>query len=1177
MEVQNMEVQITENKENKKVFFKTKDTIPNNMVINQEMPSQSIERKELRKKKQVFLLFGSPYSGKTTMGREVEKLVPDVHYASSGEHYRKNGSTKMDLNAFLEECLSSPKSVLLLDFIKRGADDLEALSRFDHLLEVECVIHLTCRTPEFLIFNRKREREGRNDMSQERIRSFFERSWKMLRDISSYGIDIVPLSLEYQHDELTPPTSKSITMTVNECRKLISLPSSSSHHAVLSKNKRDTLIAEMYDLLQCSGDYKASFQMPCSFLSVNDVDFVFYSDRYVFTEKADGKRMWLMRTSGNVFGIDRKHSVVQFNDEGYKLPHNSLIDGELMEDGRFLCFDCLILEKERVWTIPSIMERFEKLKRALPKYNRIQMKKYREIGDIAILHNSQSKFATDGLIFVPKYCHYCFGYDDLCFKWKPRELLTADMMVENELWECRFEDNEWVKYRQRHDKMTANSKALIQEMEALHRSRSLMTQAELTSYGLQSLKNQEKREFECRFVEHPLRVSFDMKMVEREVEKKNLLISEETKGLRVVTYADNADNTQFINSVRGIVIDSDDKIVSTNVVRFFEKRNFDESENVIASLKLDGSFITFFLHQDELVVCSKRRMDSEQSIWARAYLEGKNVKEKLHKGWNYMAEAMYANNFVTVPHNFNDVVLLSAFDENGKEINPRMIPDIAKSLNLLYTPQFDGPLRHFLHFSEKQKSRAKNTLTNEGMVCLFEDGRRMKIIDPNFKHVAQLSQEVFPLGVWNRMRLGSLESLKRGLICSPHHLVQIENIEKHIESRFNEIITGIKGQSYDISLQYFGNSDKLDGLLNHSFARAGLLNIPGYSYNIRTDIETVEKPESLILEDEIDTTFDSILCSHQKENLKHPNQQEDTYYCTECHKEKNHYLPRTLSRYVKKFENKRNEIVANLLASMCLYQHWREEFVISCNTIFEEIHELVNIPLVTSLFLKRLRESDVLENEGMYDDNVKRCIMLIVVRSVISYPRAMLYVLENEYPMILAMVTEALEAPNGCLTEKHCQFLDICLRELNMGCSLSRTKCSIIPTTYYWHETLKTNLRLFVLDMIKPVSPFTEFDSTITTIYRQTYAKGWKNSALDDGYNFSLARDSLLIVFRNLDIQTLATCRQVCKRWNQWIVGFDSTTAFKQKLNVVQEQKRKEEEEARKAAQSRGRRGSFDD
>jgi hypothetical protein len=41
------------------------------------------------------------------------------------------------------------------------------------------------------------------------------------------------------------------------------------------------------------------------------------------------------------------------------------------------------------------------------------------------------------------------------------------------------------------------------------------------------------------------------------------------------------------------------------------------NEIVTATPKLDGSMVVFFLYEDQVVVTTKRRMDSEQALWAK--------------------------------------------------------------------------------------------------------------------------------------------------------------------------------------------------------------------------------------------------------------------------------------------------------------------------------------------------------------------------------------------------------------------------------------------------------------------------------------------------------------------------------------------------------------------------------
>ena len=127
----------------------------------------------------------------------------------------------------------------------------------------------------------------------------------------------------------------------------------------------------------------------------------------------------------------------------------------------------------------------------------------------------------------------------------------------------------------------------------------------------------------------------------------------------------------FTVIARGLMIDAKDgRIVATPFPKFFnvgERRGDVPDLPFEAFEKLDGSLIIVFHHAGRWLAATKGAFDSEQAVWAQGRLNGADLST-LTPGTTYLFEAVYPENRIVVRYPKPALVLLAAYDGEGREL-----------------------------------------------------------------------------------------------------------------------------------------------------------------------------------------------------------------------------------------------------------------------------------------------------------------------------------------------------------------------------------------------------------------------------------------------------------------------------------------------------------------------------
>eukprot|EP00966_Prymnesium_polylepis_P303224 7004233-Prymnesium_polylepis.1 len=164
---------------------------------------------------------------------------------------------------------------------------------------------------------------------------------------------------------------------------------------------------------------------------------------------------------------------------------------------------------------------------------------------------------------------------------------------------------------------------------------------------------------------------------------------------------------------RGLVISSD-AVVAAPFCRFDHHdvlTLIDPDEMVQATEKLDGSLIIAFMWEGRIVTCTKRRADSEQSMWARAWLQKQGLTDRMVAGDTYLFEAVYHESAVVCEYLRDECVLIAMRDSSGVEAEYKELVMEAKRLGVPIVKMIHGRASEFI-----AEASAAADLSSEGWV-----------------------------------------------------------------------------------------------------------------------------------------------------------------------------------------------------------------------------------------------------------------------------------------------------------------------------------------------------------------------------------------------------------------------------------------------------------------------------
>ncbi|KAK3275520.1 hypothetical protein CYMTET_16352 [Cymbomonas tetramitiformis] len=437
-----------------------------------------------------------------------------------------------------------------------------------------------------------------------------------------------------------------------------------------------------------------------------------------------------------------------------------------------------------------------------------------------------SWYPADGLVFTPSTAGYSLGQAELLLRWQPLQHVCVDKFLEfgsqdfGVVFETSAETGGLLSVRL--DKACGNSHLRHAQVRQLVIGRifsqtldlrSLIT-ACYSSRGSRASMAPGRLLVKDGPLPHPaFRLPFGQLYaelieacatgaVERTVEAHS--------ALEVFNYRSHAPATPLHALCRGLVVHPPTcQVVAMPFVRFCESieaaaeggdfRLYPEevkkflTEPAEFSLKVDGSLAIAFLWDGEVRVATRRRLDSEQAVWAQAQLRGSaRTAAAFQPGWTYLFEVVYDVNRLLVRYPFEGLVLLAAVSPEGVELSPwEARAQLAAQMGVTVAPTFTATLQEVL----TQWPRLNATgLQSEGYVINFPERGRSKLVHPVFSRAHQAVSDLaglHPKKLWELIRCGwsrgaVLEQRLAGV--APHVVAEGGRILDALEANYREAL-----------------------------------------------------------------------------------------------------------------------------------------------------------------------------------------------------------------------------------------------------------------------------------------------------------------------------------------------------------------------------------------------------
>lgn len=211
---------------------------------------------------------------------------------------------------------------------------------------------------------------------------------------------------------------------------------------------------------------------------------------------------------------------------------------------------------------------------------------------------------------------------------------------------------------------------------------------------------------------------------------------------------------------RGLILDLDrGALIATPFPKFF---NYGErglalpDEPFQAFEKLDGSLGIAYFHDGRWQVTTKGAFGAGQARWAEARLAQCDLYH-LDPRSTYLFEIIYRANQIVVHYDYEDLVLLAAYDGDGAELDAAEIAALAARLGTRVARRHE-----FAQVDDIVRAAELLDKNDEGFVIRFASGHRVKLKGSAYRRVHALVSRVTPLGIYDALYAGDdLDLLRR--------------------------------------------------------------------------------------------------------------------------------------------------------------------------------------------------------------------------------------------------------------------------------------------------------------------------------------------------------------------------------------------------------------------------------
>ena len=198
-------------------------------------------------------------------------------------------------------------------------------------------------------------------------------------------------------------------------------------------------------------------------------------------------------------------------------------------------------------------------------------------------------------------------------------------------------------------------------------------------------------------------------------------------------------------SCRGLVFDDNGNQVSYPFKKFFniEENRHTPTNDFEIYEKVDGSLITVFNYNGELVVSSRGSFTSDQAIAAQKLFNRFKV-DMLDPNSTYLFELIAPWNRIVVDYGDVEELILLGIKSKDYECSHEELVAVSKYLGCKVTQLF-----HFEDYTEIQKLNWANT---EGFIVRFSNGDRCKIKFADYVKLHRVLTNCSSYDVWENLK-----------------------------------------------------------------------------------------------------------------------------------------------------------------------------------------------------------------------------------------------------------------------------------------------------------------------------------------------------------------------------------------------------------------------------------------
>lgn len=206
-----------------------------------------------------------------------------------------------------------------------------------------------------------------------------------------------------------------------------------------------------------------------------------------------------------------------------------------------------------------------------------------------------------------------------------------------------------------------------------------------------------------------------------------------------------------------------------------------------AAFKVDGSLAIAFIWDGHVQVSTRRRMDSQQARWTRAWLRENVDEEGFKEGWTYLFEAVFKDNAVVVPYAFEAPVLLAIISSDGARLQHGECAEQARRMGVIMTPSITGTLAELEMMLPDLHTASPPS--HEGWIVTLDDGTNMKRVTKEYKRASIAKLYLHPLTVWDRVRTGGerREDMLHGKGLTEHHSNELAAILDALQTAYDGV------------------------------------------------------------------------------------------------------------------------------------------------------------------------------------------------------------------------------------------------------------------------------------------------------------------------------------------------------------------------------------------------------